>query len=379
MKKFLTLLLILAMVFTFAACGGGDTADDQQDGGDSTAVNYDAIPDDCESEDGTYQIAMVTDVGMLKDGSFNQFTWNGCKAYASENGKTYKYYQPANADKATDADRIKAMTDACEAGAEVLVTPGFLQATALAEVAPKFPEVQFVFIDGWDMGIDNIVGVSYQEEQAGYFAGYAAVMEGYTKLGYSGGGGGTNPACIKYGYGFAQGANAAAAAKGVEVEMRYSWEHGASFSDSPELTAMLKGWYDAGTEAIFVAGGSMFNSGKDAAETAEAALIGVDVDQSFQSDAAVTSAMKDLAGSVISTLTKFYTDGALLNGAITLGAADNAVGIPTETWSFENWTVDDYNALYEQVKSGEIVVDNDSTEAAADPSTKGLDNIKFVK
>ena len=377
MKKFLTLLLILAMVFTFAACGGGD--DTTGGDGDAAAVNYDAIPDDCESADGTYQIAMVTDVGMLKDGSFNQFTWNGCKAYASENGKTYKYYQPANADKATDADRIKAMTDACEAGAEVLVTPGFLQATALAEVAPKFPEVQFVFIDGWDMGIDNIVSVSYQEEQAGYFAGYAAVMEGYTKLGYSGGGGGTNPACIKYGYGFAQGANAAAAAKDVKVEMRYSWEHGASFSDSPELTAMLKGWYDAGTEAIFVAGGSMFNSGKDAAETAEAALIGVDVDQSSQSEAVVTSAMKDLAGSVISTLDKYYTGGALLNGAITLGAADNAVGIPTDTWSLENWTVEEYNALYEQVKSGEIVVDNDSTKAAADPSTKGLDNIEFVK
>ena len=68
-----------------------------------------------------------------------------------------------------------------------------------------------------------------------------------------------------------------------------------------------------------------------------------------------------------------------MNGAITLGAADNAVGIPTDTWSLENWTVEEYNALYEQVKSGEIVVDNDSTEAAADPSTKGLDNIKFVK
>ena len=373
MKKFLTLLLILTMVFTFAACGGDDTP---TDGGDA-AVNYDAIPDDCESEDGTYQIAMVTDVGQLKDGSFNQFTWNGCKAYASENGKTYKYYQPANADKATDADRIKAMTDACEAGAEVLVTPGFLQETALKTVAPEYPEVQFVFIDGWDMGIDNIVSVAYQEEQAGFFAGYAVVMEGYTKLGYSGGGGGNNPACIKYGYGFVQGASAAAAAKDVEVEMRYSWEHGSTFSASPELAAMLKGWYDAGTEAIFVAGGSMFNSGKDAAESAETALIGVDVDQSFQSEAVVTSAMKDLAGSVISTLDKYYTGGALLNGAITLGAADNAVGIPTDTWSFENWTVEDYNALYEQVKSGEIVVDADST--VADPATKELPNIKFVK
>ena len=370
MKKFLTLLLILAMVFAFAACGGDN---------EPTGTDYDAIPDDCESADGTYQIAMVTDVGQLKDGSFNQFTWNGCKAYANENGKTYKYYQPANADKATDEDRIKAMTDACEAGAEVLVTPGFLQETALKTVAPNYPEVQFVFIDGWDMGIDNVVGVSYKEEQAGYFAGYAAVMEGYTKLGFSGGGGGNNPACIKYGYGFAQGANAAAAEKDVEVEMRYSWEHGSTFSASPELTAMLKGWYEAGTEAVFVCGGTMFNSGKEAAEAAETALIGVDVDQSVFSEAVITSAMKDLAGSVVQTLDKFYKGGALLNGQTVLGAADDAVGIPTGSWSLENWTVEDYNALYEKVKSGEIVVDNDSSTAAADPSTKGLENVKFVK
>ena len=138
-KKLLSILLILAMVFCFAACGSSNDApaDDQSgDNAEETAINYEAIDDNCESEDGTYQIAMVTDVGQLKDGSFNQFTWNGCKAYASQNDKTYKYYQPANGAQATDEDRIKAMTDACEAGAEVLVTPGFLQETALKEVAP---------------------------------------------------------------------------------------------------------------------------------------------------------------------------------------------------------------------------------------------------
>ena len=374
MKKLLALLLCLAMVFTFAACGGGSS--EGEGGSEPAAVSFDDIDDNCESADGTYQIAMVTDVGQLKDGSFNQFTWNGVKMYAYENDKTYKYYQPANGSAATDDDRIKAMTDACEAGAEVIVTPGFLQATALEAVCPKYPEVQFIFIDGWDMGAPNLLGVSYQEEQAGYLAGYAAVMEGYTKLGFSGGGGGSNPACIRYGYGYAQGANAAAEAKGVDVEMRYSWEYGSSFSASDDLQAMLAGWFNAGTEVCFMCGGTMFNSGAAAAEAADAAIIGVDVDQSNQSDAVVTSAMKGLAQSVIVSLGNFYTNG-LQSGSLVLGAADDAVGLPVDTWSLQNWTVDEYNALFEQIKSGEIVVDNNSE--MSDPSTAGLEHVTFVK
>ena len=374
MKKFLALLLCLAMVFTFAACGGNGGSN--EGGSDEpTEVTFDDIDDNCESADGTYQIAMVTDVGQLKDGSFNQFTWNGVKMYAYENGKTYKYYQPANGSSATDDDRIKAMTDACEAGAEVLVTPGFLQDTALEAVAPQYPDVQFVFIDGWDTGLDNILGVSYQEEQAGYLAGYAAVMEGYTKLGFSGGGGGSNPACIRYGYGYAQGANAAAEAKGVDVEMRYSWEYGSSFSASDDLQAMLAGWFNAGTEVCFMCGGTMFNSGAAAAEAADAAIIGVDVDQSNQSDTVVTSACKGLAQSVQVSLGNFYDNGKPIGGALVLGAADDAVGLPVDTWSLQNWTVDEYNALFEKIKSGEIEIDNNSE--MADPSQAGLEHITF--
>ena len=375
MKKLLALLLCLAMVFTFAACGGNSGSSEGEGESEPAAVSFDDIDDNCESADGTYQIAMVTDVGQLKDGSFNQFTWNGVKMYAYENGKTYKYYQPANGSSATDDDRIKAMTDACEAGAEVLVTPGFLQDTALEAVAPQYPDVQFVFIDGWDTGLDNILGVSYQEEQAGYLAGYAAVMEGYTKLGFSGGGGGSNPACIRYGYGYAQGANAAAVEKGEDITMRYSWEYGSSFSASDDLQAMLAGWFNAGTEVIFMCGGTMFNSGAAAAEAADAAIIGVDVDQSNQSDTVVTSACKGLAQSVQVSLGNFYDNGKPIGGALVLGAADDAVGLPVDTWSLQNWTVDEYNALFEKIKSGEIEIDNNSE--MADPSQAGLEHITF--
>ena len=109
MKKFISVLLIGAMVFAFTACGGDkneDAGTDEQGGttAESGAIDYNSIPDTMESEDGKYQIAFITDVGALKDQSFNEFTWNGVKGYASENGKSYKYYQPANDQAATDAD-----------------------------------------------------------------------------------------------------------------------------------------------------------------------------------------------------------------------------------------------------------------------------------
>ena len=376
MTKFLAILLAALMVLAFTACGGGSNGGGgSEGGGEATEVTYDSIDDNCESADGTYQIAMVTDVGQLKDGSFNQFTWNGCKMYAYQNDKTYKYYQPANGAQATDEDRIKAMTDACEGGAEVVVTPGFMQEAAISAVAPKYPDVQFIFIDGWDTGLDNVLGVSYQEEQAGYLAGYAAVMEGYTKLGFSGGGGGANPACIRYGYGYAQGANDAAAAKGVTVEMRYSWEFGSTFAASDDLQAMLKGWYNAGTEVVFMCGGSMFLSGVAAAEENDGAIIGVDVDQSKDSDCVVTSAMKGLDQSVMVALGNFYANG-MQKGSLVLGAADDAVGLPVDTWSLQNWSVDEYNDLFAKIKSGEVKISN---EAVADPSTAGLENITFVQ
>ena len=239
MKKILALLLASVMALSLAACGG-NTSDETTDTTGTTENNTtteanpaDAISDTMTSEDGTYELAFVTDVGQLKDKSFNEGTWNGVKLYANENDMSYKYYQPANGDQATDDDRYDAMKAAVDAGATVVVCAGFLQEAALTRAAIDFPDVQFIFVDGYPLDDDpdpdvkgniltNVAGIAFEEAQSGYFAGYAAVMEGYTKLGFSGGGGGTNPACCRYGYGFVQGANAAAAEKDVQVEMNYS-------------------------------------------------------------------------------------------------------------------------------------------------------------
>lgn len=369
MKRVIALLLALCMVFALCACGDGNK--DPKPSDNATVTDPDKIPDEMTSSDGKYEIAFVTDVGQLKDKSFNQGTYDGVKLYAAANEKSYKYYQPANGDKATDDDRYDAMKAAVDNGAKIVVCAGFLQEAALRKAASEFTEVSFVFIDGYpvvaDPNVDgspalkNVAGISFQEEQSGYLAGYAAVMEGYTKLGFTGGGGGDTPACCRFGYGFVQGAEAAAAAKNVKAEINYSWLYGGSFSASPELQTMVAGWYQNGTEVIFSCGGAMFASVSAAASAADAKVIGVDTDQSFESDTVITSATKGLASSVQWALAKFYAgEFADLGGTGTaLGAKDDAVGLPTATWSLKKWSVDDYNALLKDIKDGKVSIDND--------------------
>ena len=346
MKKFFAILLTL--VLALSACAFAE------------AVNPDDIEDTMTSADGTYELAFVTDVGQLKDKSFNQGTYDGVKLYADAAGKSYKYYQPAGGNEATDDDRYDAMAAAAQGGAQVVVAAGFMQGTALEKAAAEFPEAKFVFIDGWQLGLKNVAPITFKEEQSGYLAGYAIVKDGFTKLGFCGGGGGTNPACCRYGYGFAQGAQAAAAELGVEVELKYSWQYGASFSASPELQTMVKGWYETGTEIVFACGGSMFASIVAAAAENDAFVVGVDVDQSFESETVVTSALKGLSAATEWAIDKFYAGEweSVGDVAISLGASDNAVGLPTETWSLESFTVEEYNALMEAILAGTLVIDD---------------------
>ncbi|OUN22264.1 BMP family lipoprotein [Flavonifractor sp. An82] len=387
-KKLLALLLSLAMIFGLAACGGGTqggsespsgnsetpgTVESNPGGEENNAVDPDSIPDTMTSEDGKYQVAFVTDVGQLKDKSFNQGTFDGVKLYANANGKSYKYYQPANGSEATDDDRYDAMKAAVEGGAEVVVCAGYLQEAALRKAAMEFSDVPFVFIDGYPLTEDpenpdsailtNVAGIAFNEEQAGYLAGYAAVKDGFTKLGFSGGGGGTNPACCRFGYGYVQGANAAAAELGTNVEMNYSWQYGATFSGSTELQTMISGWYANGTEIVFACGGSMFQSIAAAASANDGYVIGVDVDQAGESDSVVTSAMKGLSDAVQWAVGHVYdgTFDTIGGTATSLGVKENAVALPTadSSWRFETFTVEEYEGLYQQMLDGTLVVDAD--------------------
>ena len=365
MKKFLVLLLAALMVFSFAACGGG--------GGGS---------DEGAADESGMKVAMVTDYGDITDQSFNQTTYEACKAFCEENGVDFTYKKPASD---STADRVSSIEEAIEEGYNVIVMPGYAFANAIYEVAPLYPDTKFVALDVSEGDLTaygerefdgpNVFSAVYQEELAGYMAGYAAVKLGYTKLGFLGGM--AVPAVQRYGHGFVQGADAAAGEAGVDgVEIKYVY--GGQFFGDADITAAMDTWYSKGTECVFACGGGIYTSAAEAAAKVGGKVIGVDVDQAGIIDGAygegmtVTSAMKGLGATVNTLLGAIRDDkwseyaGQIKNlGLVSETPADNYVQLPESTQWADGFQQADYEQLVKELFSGERTVSADTEKIPA--------------
>ncbi|QSX06780.1 BMP family ABC transporter substrate-binding protein [Sedimentibacter sp. zth1] len=309
----------------------------------------------------TSDIALITDKGNIDDKSFNQGAWEGVLEYAEKNNISHKYYKP---EEGSDAGYLASIDLAVKGGAKIVVTPGFLFEVPVYEAQTKYPDVKFILLDGaphtaWDKEGNatfnteaNVASVMYQEEQSGYLAGYAAVIDGYTKLGFMGGM--AVPAVQAFGYGYLQGAEAAAQELGVEVEVQYHYTGNFDENDTNKQTA--KTMYQNGAEVIFACGGSVGKSVMSAAEEAEAKVIGVDVDQRKDSETVITSATKGLGSSVVQVLEAIYADKFDdYAGNTTFFTAENdGVGLPDNFDRFSKFTTDDYKVIFDKLAKNEI-------------------------
>lgn len=311
-----------------------------------------------------FEIALVIATGSVDDKSFNQGAWEGITKFADETNKTYKYYQATDQSAAAIENAIDL---AVLGGAKVVICPGYLFEKPLYAAQEKYPEVTFIMFDGSptdDSGnvaiAENTSTFTYSEEQAGFLAGYAAVKDGYRKLGFMGGI--AVPPVVRFGYGFVQGAEYAAKELGLdakEVEINYSYL--GTFDAAPDITVKASSWYTNGTEVIFACGGSIGNSIMSAAEQANKAVIGVDVDQSVESSSVITSAMKNIAKTAYDELKQFY-DGTLVKGNSTiLDVTTESVLLPMETSKFTNFTVEDYNKIYGELVNGVVTIYGDTS------------------
>ena len=348
MKKFISMAMAGCMALSLAACGGSSAST-----AESTATSTEATSEAAASGSKT-DVAFVTDVGNIDDQSFNQYTWQGVQDFCSANSLNANYYRPT---EDSDAARLEQMDNAVNDGAKAVVVAGYLFGSSIAEAQAKYPDVEFLALDvsTVDLGdtapAENTALITYKEEQAGYLAGYAAVYDGYKELGFLGGM--AVPAVIRYGYGFVQGADAAAKELGVDdVNIKY--------------------WYSEGTEVVFACGGPVCQSCDAAAQANGGKMIGVDVDQSGQFDTVVTSAMKGLAESVNEALTDAMNNGwkfsETYSGKETkLGAAENCVGLPMSTSKFTKFTQEQYDSMYASIVDGTLAID-DSYDADVKPA-----------
>ena len=407
MKKFLAMILALVMALSLVACGDkkDDTKTDDNQG---------------DTNETTYKVAMITDYGDITDQSFNQTTYEACKAFADANKIEFSYFKPAGDNT---ADRVAMIESAIDEGYNVIVMPGYAFGGAIVEAAPQHKDVKFIALDvgkgdlleagvaakgeeydynpdNWDLAtyvdMSNVYCAIYQEELCGYMAGYAAVKLGYKNLGFLGGM--AVPAVQRYGLGFVQGVDAAAAELKL-TDVKVNYVYGGQFFGDADITAKMDTWYAGGTQVVFACGGGIYTSAVDAAKKVEGAkVIGVDVDQAGViatyaagegADQAtidgykaltVTSAMKGLYPATYDTLTDVIINGNWANYAgkiATLGlvSADdptlNYVQIPMEStqWADGAFTQDDYKALVKAMFDGTLKVSNDISKGAKDFAT----------
>lgn len=379
-RRFIAMALACLMVFSLTACGGSDGG--SSDGGSSASGS-------------DMNIAMITDSGDITDQSFNQTTYEACKAWAAANGAEFTYYKP---DSDSDESRNASVDQAVAGGANVVVMPGYMFAAAVVTQSEMYPDVKFIALDvgagdlcekgvgeGYDYdpshynvtdyyNTDNVYCCTYQEELSGYMAGYAAVKLGYRHLGFLGGM--SVPAVTRFGYGYVQGINDAAKELGVTGDIEVEYVCGGQFYGDADITGAMDTWYGTmGVEIVFACGGGIYTSAAEAAVKTGGKVIGVDSDQAgtidslYEDGITITSAMKGLAATVNSVLTDIkagnwssYTGKIDNLGLVSEKPEENYVQLPLDSTQWgDGFSKDDYLALVKAMYKGEVKVSNDIT------------------
>lgn len=375
-RKIMAVLLAAAMTGSLAGCG--------------STQNKNAA----DASEEKMKVAMLTDSGDITDQSFNQMTYEACKAWGKENDIEFNYYKPqSDSDEARTASVDQAVAD----GANVIVLSGYVFAPTVIDESDLYPEVKFLALDvsagdicekgigeGYDYNPDhynvtdyynedNVYCCTYQEELSGFMAGYAAVMLGYRHLGFLGGM--SVPAVNRYGYGYVQGADAAAKELGITDEVQVEYVCGGQFYGDADITAYMDTWYGSkGVEVVFACGGGIYTSAAEAAVKTGGKVIGVDSDQSatiddYKEDLTVTSAMKGLQVTIDNVLDAILDNewdkyvGKIENlGMESPDPAENYVQLPEETTQWDGtFTKEDYQKLVQRMYNGEYEVSSDST------------------
>ena len=368
MKKFLALFLSLTLLLALTACKAAEAASGaQQEQRTVTAPTDDATfvyqPEDpTVTPAGGETIALVTGVSGTESGA-DAMLWQGVQTFASAYGYTATT-QTAEGDSSADVET--ALRTAAESGAKLVICRGDAAATALYRIQENYPDVHYLLFDDEPHNDDysayktaNLVHcVLFQEEQAGYLAGYAAVIDGYTSLGFVGAR--EIPGIVRYGTGFLQGAEAAAEQQGETVNLKFWFAD--TYDENDAVTQRMADWYNGGVSLIFVSGGTLYKGAAQAAEQTGGKVMAGDTNVTALSDSVLASAVKCYNAAVQRQLYEFFTAGSwsTQNAGQTerVGITNAEVALESDTsWRLDSFTLDDYRSLYEDLRTSVKRVD----------------------
>lgn len=350
MNKFIKILACIACfaLFTCAGCKENDP-------------DYPSLADGSMS-----RLALITGTTELEVDFDYASIWEGVVNCSESNNLNYSYYRPA---EMTDEAIVQQFQYAIEDGATVVICMGDVFVHAIKTMQESHPDVKFVILDVSEESIGalkpNTHTVMFRQEQGGYLAGFGAVKDGFTKLGFMG----DHPAEAYDNYlnGFVAGANDAAKVLNASIEINIAYK---TDYESEEIALnAVDAWYKEGTELIMVSSSDEFTAGcAEKAVENMGYIIGTDNDQShlganLDYNPFLTSSMKGVREAVDATLEMMLAgswDEEMGGKTLYFGLQNgNYIYLPEyeATWLFKGFSLDEYNALKSKISQGEIMID----------------------
>ncbi|MBP3886382.1 MAG: BMP family ABC transporter substrate-binding protein [Cellulosilyticum sp.] len=363
MKKLLALTLCgVVSTSLLAGCSSSNSTADESTG----------APSKFERLDTDLNVGLVIGAGTIDDRSFNQGCWEGITATVENS----KYVTPAGE---TESDYLVSIGNLYEGDFKFIVTPGYYFESADYVAQDKYPDANFVILDGAPTDPngntvigDNTVSITFAEHEAGFIAAVAAALE--IKEGSFGFLGGMQiPAVVRFEAGYKQGIQYANENLGTNITLDdVDVVYQGSFGDKAAGQQIAAQMYDRGVDVIFTAAGGTgigaITEAKARATNGETAwVIGVDSDQYLdgvydtETNASVilTSAIKYVDQATHDMIVA-KTEGKFPGGeSLVYTAANDGIGIPAENPNLSEETITKVNEVYNLIKDGSVTVSSE--------------------
>ena len=312
-----------------------------------------AMPQMVAAADDEFKIGLITDVGGVNDGSFNQSAWEGLEKAGEELG-----VEVNDLESATDADYQPNMETFVDEDYDLIISVGYMLADATREAAEANPDTKFAIIDDSSIDLPNVTSLMFKAEQASYLVGYVAGLTTKTNnIGFVVGM--TNETMNQFGYGYCAGAIDA------NPDITVQQFNANSFADSATGKTMANTAITNGADIVFQAAGATGLGVIEACQEAGVYAIGVDSDQSSIAPKTVlTSAMKRVDNAVYDAVQELIDD-KLEGGVQTFDLAAGGVDIAPSQDLISDDVIKAVDEVKEKIISGDVVIPDNKDDFEA--------------